>query len=329
MRKKIAIYEATFEGAAKYTKIFKKIKGLSIITLLDEPTRKCKDDKKFENIYSWSNKMILNFLQNNGVDRVLFFSHRFQDVMLANYLKKNGILCFYVQHGYYEITSMKRTLNVILRKFHRFKTIIQRSQYAIWHFKELLYLFLPLLNHWVFLNNFNKNFINPFHKFFVFNEFWKKQHANIYNCSSDVTYIVGNFDYKNLFESSIVNKKHNRIYICQSLFEDGRIKKSQMMNLISNLKNIDAIKYHPRSIRNFYKNLDAVEINRIPQGSIVIGHYSSLLISAKEMGCDVELVEIPGHEIPNSFLKELSNTKINSASCYQENPEQLIFKELF
>ncbi|RPG44059.1 MAG: hypothetical protein CBC72_001815 [Gammaproteobacteria bacterium TMED112] len=328
MRKKLALYEATIQGGEKYHQLFYKSHGLSLTILVDEPGIIKNNEGDFQGIYNWSNKKILCFLKKRNIKQILFFSHRIQDVMLANYLRKNNINTSYMQHGYYEITSMKRTLSGVLRKIYRFKTILLRSLDSLLNLKELTCLLYPLILHWVFLKNFKKEFLNPYNSCFVFNEYWQKKHYEIYNCDRNSVLIAGNFDYKNLFIEPQSNYEPERIYICQSLYEDGRISKLHFQQALAQLQNIDAIKYHPRSDKLLYSELHANKISRIPIGSTVIGHYSSLLISAKAMGCKIELIGIEGHKTPKSFFEELKNTN-RQKNLTDFCPVEIITSHLF
>lgn len=323
-----AVYEITPQAAEKYSKIFNKSQDVSIDFLIDSPELPKAKDKKIHQVYKKNNKQILELLLKKDIKTVLFFSHRIQDLAFATFLKKNFIKVIYLQHGYYEISSMKRTFGGVIRKLYRFKSIFLRVFSSKFNLNEWKKIIIPSILHWVMLVNYPKNFLNPYHHSFVFNEYWKDKHEEIYQIKKSKMTLIGSFDYKeNFYVPDQIEAKDDLIYICQSLFEDGRITRSKLQNVFFSLQGVKKIKYHPRSNKEIYSSLNAKEIKQIPIGANVVGHYSSLLVAAKELGCKVQIIDIDGHEIPKSFKDELRRCKPD-LSLLNNDPINVIFKKI-
>ncbi len=307
----IGIYDINEEAYLTQYLIFSKF-SKNIFFLSDSNNQNITNEKLLP-LSELSNSEIIKLLEKNDIKKVIFFSHRIPDVILANEFQKKNIETIYVQHGYYEIKAMKRTLKGVLRKIDKIKLFLKRIFTSQLRKKNLLSLLISLFNHWILLKPFLKNFSSPFSRVFVFDERWKNFHVNVYRAIDENIFIMGPLDVHEKFDLDYYSEKP--CYVCQSLYEDGRIDLSDLNKTLNSImaeyvKDEILIKYHPRSDKKIYqKHFPLIkEVSKIPNTNLVLGHYSSLLISSKMLGMKTIVVPLENHEIPESFISIFENT---------------------
>jgi hypothetical protein len=202
---------------------------------------------------------------------------------------KRNIPVFSFQHGLY-IDFMKRDLIFYIKKI--FKSI-----------RYLKYIFFISLN---LKNNFFTNYLHLFNSFvfgvklsktslktqklnanyvYIYADFWKAYYRRLFGYLKKQFIVVGTPDL--CIIDKLSKKTDDSIcYICQSLVEDGRLKRKAMMDFLDNLNKLVNgktlyIKLHQRSDLGLYKNLARnknVQFTKsFPNSKLFIGHYSSLL----------------------------------------------------
>lgn len=160
----------------------------------------------------------------------------------------------------------------------------------------------------------------------VFSEYWKIWHQENYKIQSPI-FEVGYIDYY-----SIESKQYNNhiAYCAQTLVEDGRISKKQMLKFYSCLNEISIkfnlkiiIKVHPRNSSWTLKIFEMfgfyLEKDKIPLGNFTIGHYSTLLPIWGILNSKILIFKLPEHKIPESIRK--ISSKIVSFEDYQNFSE--------
>ena len=163
-----------------------------------------------------------------------------------------------------------------------------------------------------------KSLSNPLLKagtVFAFDSTWNSYYLNKFNYKLNQLVYIGNPDLLLLKNKNLENVEDSICYICQSLVEDGRYLFDDFLKFLKIIKNIANekivyIKLHPRTrnehyeILNNHKNI--IFTNEFPICSHYIGHYSSLLLVAKEVSSNVLIWKLKNHYIPKNFYKYAS-----------------------
>ena len=268
-----------------------------------------------------SNKVI-HYIKKYPPSCFLSFSFRIPDVYWTLFFNNLSIPTFQVQHGLY-VDNYKRSVKFLLLEVKR---VISYLHYLysisklVKNKKQTLGSLIkkdvniPVENSEIDQNIRSKNLI-------LWGSYWKSWFKDNYGYTNSTLYhICGSFDFNllNLPDKLIKGNESSITYICQTLVEDGRLKRELfevfMSNFIDLVEHIDQtiyIKYHPRSDRDLYsrlkgfKNVEFTE--KYPFSQIYIGHYSSLLTLASHMKKDIIFVEFPGHPTPAAFQHMTKN----------------------
>ena len=182
-------------------------------------------------------------------------------VSLANTLK---IKTYKFQHGLY-IPFMRRKTNMFLKKIRKSYRYLLYSivlAKAIKHptlslIKKYLNVFIRgsrITQNLLPLNKINANEV------FVYGEYWKEYHKNEFGYKNNQQITVGYPDLIDLPQIKSSPKIDGIGYICQTLVEDGRMSREQMIKFIHTLANNIGdnklyVKLHPRSDMSLYKEL--------------------------------------------------------------------------
>jgi len=143
---------------------------------------------------------------------------------------------------------------------------------------------------------------------FVHGEYWKEFHKKQFGYSFLNQVVVGSHDF-NIRDVGEEKYDVRICYVAQTLVEDGRLSRERMERFVESfLKPIAEIygdkfvlKLHPRSDLSLYKQLSTeatIERKYFPSSSVVIGHYSSLLIESITFTDKLFLFEFNGHRTP-------------------------------
>jgi len=374
--KKIAFFDLNIIGIGRYPlKIAKEIEkendNVEFYFLYEEdPDNKIDEIKEVLPIKSQlirikkpNYRYLKNLMQEINPDSFLVMAQRIPDSALVSVANDLGIKTFKFQHGLY-IPFMKRNISMLVSKitktvrYLRYSLVIAEAikENKIRILKEYINIFLrgkKITHTNLPLNKINVNTV------FVYGEYWKQYHNEEFGYSYEQQIIVGYPDLMQLEEIKQRKKEDAICYICQTLVEDGRLKREQMeefINVIS--ENIGDkklyIKLHPRSDMTLYKllqhrkNIIFVKTD-FPHCSKYIGHYSSMLAIAMYLTDDIFLWKFENHnEYPfylvqnskylsnnlNDFLQFMNINKktvinqndIEKYFMYSNNPSNVISK---
>lgn len=255
-------------------------------------------------------------LLNMTPDIFIVNAQRLSDTAYVTVAKSLNIKTLMIQHGMY-IPFMKR------EKFYLVKKVFKTIKYFMYSQVIATTLGLNRLN--VF-NNFYTTFVKgKIYKeaiiytekinvdfVLVYGEYWKQYHHDIFGYNLDQQYILGYHELNKVDDiKQKIYEKNAVCYIAQTLVEDGRLNKDEMIKFISILSKIAIIKkvyikLHPRSDKTLYNDKNFILLEQeIPNTEYYLGHYSSLLALVGHLDGKVILYEFEDHEIPYYF-KEFS-----------------------
>lgn len=269
-----------------------------------------------------------SILRKYSSNSLLFsFAIRPPEFYVINRSKFFNIQTNLVQHGIF-IPFMKRELSYFIDELKKlnfyFKSIYSLSKKTDITFRkslvEIYYIYIKgkkTISQSAFL----KYNILP-DVAFVYSEYWKEYFIKNYGFSKDQFKLTGSPDLQHYSTISKEVKQEAICYICQTLVEDGRLKRDTFIKFIdlfsSSLEESDKIylKLHPRTDLSLYKSLT----NRshtflskydLPNCSKYIGHYSTLLMLPLSLTGNVFLWTFDGHRIPEYFDKpsQVGNNK--------------------
>ena len=261
---------------------------------------------------------------------LLVMAQRIPDSVLIALANELGIQTFKFQHGLY-IPFMKRKAKMFFKKIkktYRFllytivlaKTIKHPIFSVVKKYFNIFIRGARITDYSLPLSKINAN------KVFVYGESWKEYHKDEFGYSKTQQIIVGYPDLINLPETKSTPKIDGVGYICQTLVEDGRMAREQMIEFIKVLaKSIGNSKLyvilHPRSDMSIYqvlKDKDNVHFVKkdFPHCSKYIGHYSSLLAKAAYLTNDILLWKFNNHNEYPQYI-------INFAQCITADNKQL------
>ena len=262
------------------------------------------------------------------IEVLLIDSHRVVDLPIISAARRAQITISYTQHGIY-VPFMKRSVGFFVTKL--FKTL-RYLYYAI--IVSVNEKDLGLLTNLIRIHVFggDRSYLTKYGKFFpdqsvVFSPYWADWHCEFYKFPNSNILPVGATDFRK-FEFGEVFDDSYFCYCYQTLVEDGRINKGLMLTFYDELdtwrrnrKMSVVVKWHPRGSPKFQHYLVSlgwlIMEDKIPNTKAVVGHYSSLLAYWGIHGRSVVTVDLPGHEVIESFRswthtpKSISEIKFN------------------
>lgn len=246
----------------------------------------------------------IDFTGKVNADISLIFAYRIPEICLMILNPETKFI--YVQHGYYTI-KMRRTFSGIIKKIDRI--IVYFLLFLMVAFRRPKSI-IPLLNFifkvWIKGNGMNGTIAPASPNLaLIQGAAWENWHREKIGWQTS-TYCI-----KPYFERKKIQYKYEVgawQYICQSLVEDGRInqdliRKSLKDFIKKNKPNKIYFILHPRSNPSIYKDL-AVNYEFVTDCIYTLptlGHYSSLLIYAKQHALNIQLLPLENHEIPTDF----------------------------
>jgi hypothetical protein len=293
---------------------------------LEEVQKKLPENSKLIKIKQPNYSYIKSLMQEISPDSFLVMAQRIPDSALVSVANELGIKTYKFQHGLY-IPFMRRDIKMFFSKI--FKTI-RYLQYSLVIAKAIkvnkLYLLKEYIN--IYLKGKKITDTNlPLEKInadtvFVYGEYWKQYHKEQFGYNYDQQIIVGYPDLMILDEIKKQPQEDAICYICQTLVEDGRLKRKQMEDFVKILsENIGDkklyIKLHPRSDMSLYKALQNRENiiftkTDFPHCSKYLGHYSSMLAISLYLTNEVFLWKFENHNEYPFYLVENAKTLSNS-----------------
>ncbi|MFV7639068.1 MULTISPECIES: alpha-2,8-polysialyltransferase family protein [Shewanella] len=254
---------------------------------------------------------LINFYK---LDRLVVMAQRIPDMCFVSAAKSVGVPTIMYQHGLY-IPFMKREKGLFIKNFNK---ALRFLKYAIVTAQILNVSWVRMLGGYLKVYLYGVKPVDsglPNEKFnvdkvLVYGQHWKKYHTEQFGYSIEQQIIVGAPDFNDL--KVLLNQNDHRdgvCYIAQTLVEDGRLPRQQMVEFIANLAtcierlNIKLfVRLHPRSDISLYEPLKGVaELSKseFPKFKVYIGHYSSMIAKATFFSDKIILVDFPGHEIPD------------------------------
>jgi len=303
---------------------------------LEEISLKLPQNSEVIKIKKPNYKYLKQLMQTINPESFLVMAQRVPDNALVTIANELNIKTFKFQHGLY-IPFMKRDISMFISKVTK---IVRYIQYALVVAQSTKYNKFKMVKEYIniFLKgkkitatNFPLEKINA-KTVFVYGEYWKEYHKEEYGYSIEQQIIVG---YPDLAQLATIKQKPQEdavCYICQTLVEDGRLPREQMLQFVELLaQNISDtklyVKLHPRSDMTLYealkgkKNIVFCKID-FPYTTKYVGHYSSMLAISMYITDEVFLWNFNKHSEYPFYLvenaKELSNDE-NKLIFFLEN----------
>jgi hypothetical protein len=290
---------------------------------------------KFRCMPSYSPKAIENYLILERPDNVIMCGYRVPDIVWLSVCNKLKINTINFQHGF-DIDHVKRKISSMLKDY------MKVIKYALGVVRLSFYLgvspirfCLDYINFVVFGADFKGTLFEDIrlwpNKYFVCSDYYIKFMNIKIGISKDRIEVMGATDLMKVYETRSRSYEHAVCYLAQTFVEDGRVSKSQFLQIIMQYRKLALsvekfyIKLHPRSDVSIYailSELDNVELIRdyFPYSSIYISHYSSTVFLAGHLSHNVVLHNLPDDPSPDIFKDVASfvSSDINQIIEYSE-----------
>lgn len=258
-------------------------------------------------------RKIGRLLLSYKISHILLSSHQipYQFIILTASLA--GIKTIYVQHGLY-IPFMRREYSFFLNKFAKACRYLFIVAYLSLYLKDVK-VFIQVAASQIFGTR-RPSYIEhpllfPTHSL-VFSRYWGEWHQQYYLFSDVNMHIIGSHDLR-IHSLDYICFESDIVYCYQTLVEDGRITLDTMNQFYTILAQYASeyslrviVKSHPRADPELINRLStyygfSINSESTPDGSIVIGHYSSMLAFWGYFGRKILAISLPGHPIPESI----------------------------
>lgn len=256
---------------------------------------------------------IRSLLKDVRPDVVIFTAQRIPDSAFASVARELGVPTVMFQHGLY-IPFMRRDPFFLIRKalkvvrYGRYAAAIADShdESRLRYVVELSKVFLrgkPYSDAEVRheLLNVDRVLLNG--------EYWREWHSGKYGYPVENQVVTGYPDFDQLGSIRAQPRSEALCYVAQTLVEDGRMPRRQMMEFLDVLgaslgDRQLIVKLHPRSDASLYSTLaerGKVSLSReiLPNARGYIGHYSTYLVLVPFLSPALFLWEFDGHPIPD------------------------------
>jgi hypothetical protein len=285
-------------------------------------------------------------------------AQRVPDMRLITFFKQLGIPTFVVQHGIM-VDHLKR-ISLIKLLFQKAFKFVKFGVYSnalarengLSYFGSLRDIFNIYIKgkyrlpHSKVLSSdsLNADYLLNFDPSWI--DYYKEQ----YGYREDQMIFIGNPDFVVLKDLIFREEEDAVCYICQTLVEDGRYEAEKYRRFLDDLNEATRgkklyIKKHPRSRMALYESFkdrnDVVFTDDMPRCRYVIGHYSSVILMARQLTDNILLWELQNHEIPETFKpfakvitsekakviefvdNNLSNADVRDNSVYLLTPSEI------
>ena len=282
-----------------------------IVIIIEDYDEYIKFRLEYPNIKIFLFKEWINRVSKNYRNATVFINgNRIPDLLMTKISRQNGCKVVFIQHGMFT-GFMKRDILFFVKKI--FKSI-RYASYAFKLRKPLTLFKIHVQGHSRKLINKSDNLYPDY--LFVYSNYWIRWHQENYFFDEKLCYfLLKNNDSK----QNIIKKENSIVYCYQTLIEDGRINPDYFFSVLDNIIKIAnklgyelIVKGHPRmstyTSNYFKKNNIQVIFKKLPVGSAVIGHYSTLLARWSYEKCPVIIVKLEGHKTPKT-LDDLSYGK--------------------
>lgn len=272
---------------------------------------------------------------------------RLPDIFLHGFFNKLRVPTFMVQHGIFVKHLSRIPLPQLIlnkaRKFYQYFIYASRissltNESLVKTLKELYMFYLKGTVNLPELKSLTKvKLISQ--KAFIFDESWNDYYEGSYGYSKKDLIYFGNPDYCLVKGYDDKPVEDAICYICQSLVEDGRFPKKEYLKFLRSMKRQLSgkklyLKLHPRSKLELYEDFEDenfILTKEFKNCTFYLGHYSSLLEVAYQLGRHVVLWRLDNHEIPKSFFKYgqivTSSWKEVNEFLYQSKNNDFVLKD--
>ncbi len=241
--------------------------------------------------------------------------------------KSIGIKVFSFQHGY-EVDSVYYKYFIVFNKF--FKTL--RIVVALYYLSKIMgkdffsissqYLKYFFRGKRLFNSYFNTENLQPDH-IFIYSDYYREFWHRKFGFNPATTIITGAPDLMEVHNIKTKPKINGCCYLTQTLVEDGRITKRELISILDSYKEIAEafenfiIKLHPRGDKDLYSELSKLPnvklVREFPNCGFYFTHYSSTAYVARHITPEVVIHELDGHPTPDIFIESgfsiVKNTK--------------------
>ena len=253
----------------------------------------------------------------NPPDVFVCFSHRLPDVYWTYWFRSCGAKTAQVQHGLYSDFFPKSVAGFLSNPRRKIRYVRYLLGLAGSPLRSRATTIASVLRK-DFLFTTTKAWIDEdlmSDRIFIWGDYWEDWYRNrLFYDSDRVAFTTsGSFDHPILKDpDNLLVDRAGIGYICQTLVEDGRMKRGMFKQFLDRLfelaEGADTTLYirpHPRTDLTLYKRLFAhprVQVTRrFPYTGRYVGHYSGMLSICFREDARVVLVHFPGHDLPEHF----------------------------
>ena len=266
---------------------------------------------------SFNQEIIERYVQKYPPAAFVTIGLRIPDIFLLGYFNRIGVKTYMVQHGIF--TNHLQRISIFRLFKEKASKFIQYLKYSYEISKLSNVNFIHLLRdlyqfYFQGKRNFpdletikNSNLISQ--TAFIFDQSWISYYQNKYGYRNCNFKYIGNPDYQLIANFGNIPIENAVCYICQSLVEDGRYLKEDYILFLKSMKEAFQsqklyLKLHPRSKFELYKQFEDenfILTEDFRNCHTYIGHYSSLIELSYQLGRNVVLWNLKGHDIPENF----------------------------
>ena len=256
---------------------------------------------------------------------VLFiFALRPIELFILSILSKNTQVIL-IQHGIF-VPKMKREVGGMFRKSKEVVLYL----ISLWKLGALNWSsFAWILGRKEFRQTGLYHLASRVDKILVYSEYWQNYFQENFGVQGSFRY-VGNPD--SILYSDKTIKVDGLVYVAQTLIEDSRLSKSDWKRFIMQLNdyilnnNIPElhIKLHPRTDKSIFNEIDdripiTYYLSDLPESSMILGHYSTLLGLYWLRGHEVLIYEFKGHKTPEFMPRYRTSDFVEYFYTYNTN----------
>jgi hypothetical protein len=312
-------YNSGYEDAASVKKSIEKINSI--------------DNAGYTINKSLHPDKIKRVLRDINPDIVIFSGFRIPDMVWMAVSNSLNIKTIVIQHGF-EILHLKRSIGALiasLNKALRYSlTIVHLARYLRINTTVMLYSYIRhILNGKSFKGTlFNDGRIFP-DKIFVYSDFYIQFWNDKFGIEAHTISVMGVPDLMNIDTIKSKLKIDGCCYLAQTLVEDGRMSRSDFLDLMLDYKKIAKkfenfiIKLHPRSDKSLYNEIllepnVSIKSLSFPHTTMYLSHYSSTVFTARYLSNFIILHELKGDPIPSIFsnITEYVFKSVNDISLF-------------
>tara|TARA_B110000027_G_scaffold133461_1_gene161983 strand:- start:382 stop:1473 length:1092 start_codon:yes stop_codon:yes gene_type:complete len=329
MNQKILFYDINATNFYKYIPYllehFDSLGNCEILLVYDEnPNDQAKAFlNKFKTQKVGFSNTIKKIVKDFNPSHVVVNAQRIPDTYLISYSKSLGIKTVMIQHGMYNGFLERNKSMYLLKLLKAIKYLIYSLKIGYIIGANPIFTAVKFVKIFQFGNSYKKLlgkhdllFVD---KIQVYGNYWIDYHKSFFGYKTENTefQIIGYHELNKDFNNS---KKIKYCYIAQTLFEDGRIERDSIDEVVEFLTRLNKtgsliVKRHPRSNDSLYLSKGLEITDELYEADFYIGHYSSLLALPIFKRKKIILLPLKNHIIPSYFIENsylFSDWKINN-----------------